>query len=93
MATAVQGSFVGRTKSFERLNVFETSYQVVASTTYEPTGSFQNTGFYVEAGSNYTCSMVNGGSDIQVGLVTGQVYNIALKKVITGAGTTVRLLK
>ena len=92
MATAVQGSFVGRTKSFERLNVFETSYQVAASTTYEPTGSFQNSAFIVETGTNYTLTLKDGGN-LTAGLVTGQVYPISLKKVVNGSSTVVKLLK
>jgi len=35
----------------------------------------------------------DGGDDLTAGLVTGQVYNIALKKVVNGGGTVVQLIK
>ena len=89
----VQGSFVGRTRKIDRVNQFTATKEVAASTTYEPTGSFQNTAFFVEAGSNYTLTPRDGGDDITAGLVTGQVYNISLKKVVNGGGTVVQLLK
>ena len=92
MATPVQGSFVNRTKSTPRPNSFTAAHEVAASTTYEPTGSFQNTAFLIEAGTNYTLSLLDGG-DLTAGLVTGQVYPIALKKVETGAGTVIKLIK
>ena len=87
----VQGSFVSRTKSIDTSNSFKRSYEVAASTTYEPTGSNLNSAFLIEAGTNYTLSPIDGG-DLTAGLVTGQVYNVALKKVVTGAGTIVKLL-
>ena len=93
MATPVQGSFVSRTKSIDTSNSFKRTIEVPASTTYEPTGSFQNTAFFVEAGSNYTLTPKDGGDDITAGLVTGQVYNISLKKVVNAGGTVVQLLK
>jgi len=92
MAQATQGSFVSRVKSTNRLNSFTKTKEVAASTTYEPTGSFQNTGFLVEAGSDYTLTPLDGGDTLTAGLVTGQVYNIALKKVVNGSGTVVQLL-
>ena len=49
----VQGSFVGRTRKIDRVNQFTATKEVAASTTYEPTGSFQNTAFFVEAGSKH----------------------------------------
>ena len=67
--------------------------EVPASTTYEPTGSFQNTGFIVEQGSNYTLTPAGGGDTLTTGLVVGQVYNIALKKVVNGSSTVVQLLQ
>ena len=91
MATPVQGSFGGRTKEIDRTNSYKRTYEVAASTTYEPTGSNLNTGFLIEAGTNYTLTAVDGG-DLTAGLVTGQVYQVALKKVVTGAGTVVKLL-
>ena len=91
MATAVQGSFVSRTRKLDRTNSFTSTHEVGASTTYEPTGSNLNTGFLIEAGTNYTLTAVDGG-DLTAGLVTGQVYQVALKKVVTGAGTVVKLL-
>jgi len=92
MTTPTQGSFVDRTKSTPRPNSFTAAHEVAASTTYEPTGSFKNTAFLIEAGTNYTASLLDGG-DLTAGLVTGQVYQVALKKVVTGAGTVIKLLK
>ena len=86
------GSFVSRTKKIDRPNSFTAAYEVAASTTYEPTGSFRNTAFLIESGTNYTASLLEGG-DLTAGLVTGQVYHIALKKVVNGAGTVIKLLK
>ena len=92
MTTPVQGSFVDRVKAVPRPNSYTATYEVAASTTYEPTGSFRNTAFLIEAGTNYTASLLDGG-DLTAGLVTGQVYSVALKKVVTGAGTVIKLLK
>ena len=88
----VQGSFVGRTRKIDRVNMFTATKEVAASSTYEPTGSFQNTAFLVEAGTNYTLTPTDGG-EITAGLVTGQVYNISLKKVVNAGGTVIKLLK
>ena len=92
MAQATQGSFVSRVKTTNRLNSFTRIKEVGASTTYEPTGSFQNTAFIVEAGTSYNLTLLDGGN-LTAGLVTGQVYPIALKKVVNGGGTVVKLLK
>ena len=91
MATPVQGSFVSRTKSIDTSNSFKRTIEVPASTTYEPTGSNINSAFLIEAGTSYTLTAVEGG-DLTAGLVTGQVYNVALKKVVTDGGTVVKLL-
>ena len=91
MATPQQGSFVSRTKSIDTSNSFKRTYEVPASTTYFPTGSNLNSAFLIEAGTSYTVTAVDGG-DLTAGLVTGQVYNVALKKVVTGVGTTIKLL-
>ena len=93
--TRGQGSFVSRTKKAfdEGLHAFTSAYEVSASTTYEPTSSFKPTAFYIQEGTNYTLSPVGGGSNLTKGFVTGQIYNIALKKVITVASTKVILLK
>ena len=91
MATPVQGSFVSRTKSIDTSNSFKRTIEVPASTTYEPTGSNINSAFLIEAGTSYTLTAVEGG-DLTAGLVTGQVYNVALKKVVTGGATVVKLL-
>ena len=91
-APAGQGSFVSRTKANPRPNSYTAEYEVGASTTYEPTGSFRNTAFILEAGSVYTASLYEGG-ELDTGLVAGTVYPIALKKVVTGAGTVIKLLK
>jgi hypothetical protein len=88
----VQHSTMSRTKKIDKQGVFTGEYEVAASTTYEPTGSFQNTGFIVEAGSNYTLTLTDGG-ELTAGLVTGQVYNVSLKKVVNGSATIVKLLK
>ena len=88
----VNAGGIHRTKKIARPNSFTAEYEVAASTTYEPTGSFQNNAFIVEAGSNYTLSLLDGG-ELTAGLVTGQVYNIALKKVVNGSATIVKLLK
>ena len=93
MATATQGSFVSRTKKNPRPSSFHSTHEVAASTTYEPTGSFRNTAFFVEAGTSYTLTPADGGDDLTAGLITGQVYNIALKKVVNAGGTVVQLLK
>ena len=92
MAQPTQGSFVSRVKTTNRLNSFTRIKEVGASTTYEPTGSFKNTAFLIEAGTSYTLTAVDGG-DLTAGLVTGQVYPIALKKVVNGGGTIVKLIK
>tara|TARA_A100001201_G_scaffold113019_1_gene96819 strand:- start:494 stop:775 length:282 start_codon:yes stop_codon:yes gene_type:complete len=81
-----------RTKKIDRPNSYTAAFEVAASTTYEPTGSFKNTAFVLEAGSVYTASLYDGG-ELDTGLNTGEVYNIALKKVVTGAGTVIKLLK
>ena len=91
MATPQQGSFIDRTRELDRPNSHTATFEVGASTTYEPTGSNLNSAFLIEAGTNYTLSPIDGG-DLTAGLVTGQVYNVALKKVVTGAGTIVKLL-
>ena len=93
MASPVNAGGIHRTKKLVRPNSFTTTKEVAASSTYEPTGSFQNTAFFVEAGTGYTLSPADGGDNITAGLVTGQVYNIALKKVVNGGGTVVQLLK
>ena len=87
------GSFVSRTKKNPRPSSFHSTHEVAASTTYEPTGSFKNTAFLVEAGTDYALTPADGGDDLTAGLVTGQVYNIALKKVVNGSGTILQLLK
>jgi hypothetical protein len=92
MTTPTQGSFVSRVKANPRPNSFTAEYEVAASTTYEPTGSFRNTAFILEAGSVYTASLSEGG-ELDTGLVVGTVYPIALKKVVTGTGTVIKLLK
>ena len=86
------GSFVSRTKELDRPNSYKETYEVAASTTYEPTGSFKNTAFLIEAGTGYTLTAVDGG-DLTAGLVTGQVYPIALSKVVTTGGTVIKLIK
>jgi len=86
------GSFVSRTKEIDKPNSYKAAYEVAASTTYEPTGSFKNTAFVLEAGSVYTASLSEGG-EIDTGLVVGTIYPISLKKVVTGAATVVKLLK
>ena len=83
---------IHRTKSIDKPNSYTAEYEVGASTTYEPTGSFQNSAFIVEAGTAYTLSLKDGGN-LTAGLVTGQVYPIALKKVVNAGGTVVKLLK
>ena len=93
MATSVQGSFVSRTKTNPRPSSFHIIKEVPASTTFEPTGSIRNTAFLVEAGSNYTLTPAGGGDTLTTGLVVGQVYNIALKKVVNGSSTVVQLLQ
>ena len=95
MATAVHGSFVGRTKAIDTTqNAYGEVVQAVgASTTFEATGSNFSTAFIVNAGTNYTLTPVNGTGTISAGLVTGQIYPIALKKVVNVGGTTVTLLR
>ena len=93
MATSTDTSFVSRVKKNPRPSSFHSIYEVAASTTYEPTGSFKNTAFLVEAGTDYTLTPRDGGDTLTAGLVTGQVYHIALKKVVNGGGTVVQLLK
>ncbi|SVB38491.1 uncharacterized protein METZ01_LOCUS191345, partial [marine metagenome] len=60
MATAVQGSFVGRTKAVETTqNAYgEVVQAVAASTTFEATGSNFSTAFIVNAGTGYTLTPV-----------------------------------
>jgi|TARA_R100000152_G_C6778545_1_gene209323 hypothetical protein len=86
------GGIVSRTKSSDRIGQYTATYEVPASTTYEPTGSFKNTAFMIESGTNYTLTAVDGG-DLTAGLVNGQVYRVALKKVVNGGTTVVKLLK
>ena len=93
MTTPTQGTFVSRTKTLDKPNSYTSTFIVSASSTYEPTGSFKNTAFFVESGTGYTLSPLDGGSNITAGLVTGQVYKIALKKIVNTAGTQVVLLK
>ena len=88
----VQHNTMSRTKKIDRQGIFTGEFEVGAGTTYEPTGSFQNTAFLVEAGTNYTLTPTDGG-EITAGLVTGQVYNISLKKVVNAGGTVIKLLK
>ena len=88
----VQHSTMSRTKKIDKQGVFTGELEVAASTTYEPTGSFQNSAFIVEAGTGYTLTLKDGGN-LTAGLVTGQVYPIALKKVVNTGGTVVKLLK
>ena len=95
MATAKFGSFVGRVKS---INPTQNAYGevvkvVAASTTFEATGSNTSTAFIVNAGTGYTLTPVNGSGTISAGLVTGQLYPIAIKKVVNTGGTTVTLLR
>ena len=92
MASPVNAGGIHRTKSIDKPNSYTAEYEVAASTTYEPTGSFQNSAFIVEAGTGYTLTLKDGG-DLTAGLVTGQVYPIALKKVVNAGGTVVKLLK
>ena len=63
--TRGQGSFVSRTKKNPRPSSFTTTHEVAASSTYEPTGSFKNRAFLVEAGTGYTLSPADGGDDRQ----------------------------
>ena len=84
---------IHRTKTLDRLNSFHSTHEVAASTTFEPTGSFKNIAFFVESGTNYTLTPADGGDNLTAGLVTGQVYNIALKKVVNGSSTVVQLLQ
>jgi hypothetical protein len=95
MATAKFASFVGRTKAIDTTqNAYGEVVQAVgASTTFEATGSNISTAFIVNAGSGYTLTPVNGSGTISAGLVTGQLYPIALKKVVNTGGTTVTLLR
>ena len=88
----VNAGGIHRTKSIDKPNSYTAEYEVRASTTYEPTGSFQNSAFIVEAGTGYTLTLKDGGN-LTAGLVTGQVYPIALKKVVNTGGTVVKLLK
>ena len=95
MATAKFASFVGRTKAIDATqNAYGEVVQAVgASTTFEATGSNFSTAFIINAGSGYTLTPVNGSGTISAGLVTGQLYPIALKKVVNTGGTTVTLLR
>ena len=95
MATAVQGTFVGRTKSIDTTqNAYgEVVEAVGASTTFEATGSNFSTAFIVNAGTGYTLTPVNGTGTISAGLITGQLYPISLQKVVNTGGTTVTLLR
>ena len=87
-----KGGIVSRVLKSDRPNSYTSTYEVAASTTYEPTGSFQNTAFLIETGTNYTLTAENGG-DLTAGLVTGQIYPIALNKVVTGLSTVVKLIR
>ena len=46
------GSFVSRTKEIDRTNSYSETFEVGASTTYEPAGSFKNTAFLIEVGTS-----------------------------------------
>ena len=95
MATAKYAPFVNRTKAIEQTqNAYgEVVEAVGASTTFEATGSDTSTAFIVNAGTGYTLTPVNGSGTISAGLVTGQLYPIAIKKVVNTGGTTVTLLR
>ena len=98
MATAVQGSFVGRTKA---INTTQNAYGevvnvVAASTTYSATGSNFSTAFMVHTGTNYTLTPVNGSGTIIGGtnpVTANEIHSIALSKVVTGGSTVVTLLR
>ena len=98
MATAVQGSFVGRTKAVETTqNAYgEVVQAVAASTTFSATGSNFSTAFMVHTGTNYTLTPVNGSGTI-VGdtnpVSANIIHPIALSKVVTGGSTVVTLLR
>ena len=47
-----------RTKEIDRTNSYKRTYEVDASTTYEPTGSNLNTGLLVEIRTNYTLTVL-----------------------------------
>ncbi len=95
MATAKFAPFVGREKSIDttQSSYGEVVQAVGASTTFHATGSNFSTAFIVNAGTGYTLTPVNGTGTISAGLVTGQLYPIALKKVVNIGGTTVTLLR
>jgi|LWDU01.1.fsa_nt_gi hypothetical protein len=99
MATAVQGSFVGRTKSIQTTgNAYGKVVQVVgASTTFHATGSNVSTAFMVHTGTNYTLTPVNDGSATIVGgtnpVTANEIYPISLRTVTNGGSTVVTLLR
>ena len=95
MATATQGAFVSRTRNYvPDLNSYSTTHAVGPSSTYNATGSnFKPSAFFIQAGSNYTLTPLDGGATLTTGLIVGQIYPIALKKIVNTSGTTVVLLK
>ncbi len=67
--------------------------QVGASTTFEPTGSNMGRAFVVAAGTAYKIFGANGGHITGSAPVSaGRMYEVGVKRVETGAGTTVYIL-
>lgn len=89
------GSFISRDKLINNtLNSYgEIVQKVGPSTTYNSTGANYNTAFILNAGSAYTLTPTNGTETITAGLIVGQIYPIALSKVVNVSGTTVTLLR
>jgi hypothetical protein len=90
----VQGSFIGRTKSLDKPNTYQSIYKTVGpSETYYSTGSNANTGFMLAAGSKYKVVGADGSGAITVGLVAGTIYPIALSHVSCSSTDTIHLMR
>jgi hypothetical protein len=94
MATATQGSFVGRTAIVDKFTqgTYSELYKSVNSELYHPTASNQNAAFMLVSGSGYKLS-VPGGEILDRGLETGTMYPIKLAEVSCSTTTVVKLFR
>ena len=76
------------------LGEFNRVVEVGNSTTYEATGSNEAAGFIVNGTtSQITLTFSNGGAVAGNVFTAGDVYNIGVKKVVTGGASKVYLLR
>tara|TARA_Y100001938_G_scaffold135784_1_gene197852 strand:+ start:3056 stop:3340 length:285 start_codon:yes stop_codon:yes gene_type:complete len=93
MARYVQSTSHSRPSVVTNAGKYNRIQQVGASTTFEPTGSNMGKAFIVAAGTAYQIWGANGGHVTGSAPVTaGRTYEVGVKRVETGAGTTVYIL-